>query len=134
MDRHSGRAGHGQSELQYARVFPYRSGMSRRSSPQRITDEQAFPVRVILRGLPGGFAAALGPGRDPHRWMQEHIGPGEMALYGWHTVYCPDGFALFARSCGDAAKFLAAFPEFEIADGTVMEIYNSPHITNGRRR
>lgn len=107
--------------------------MSRRSSPQRIIDEQAFPVRVILRGLAGGFAAALGPGRDPHRWMQENIGSGEMALYGWHSVYCPDGFALFARSCCDAAKFLAAFPEFEVADGTVMDTYGSPYVTRGCR-
>lgn len=107
--------------------------MSRRSSPQRTTDEQAFPVRVILHGLPGGFAAALGPGRDPHRWMQENIGLGEMELYGWHSVYCPEGFALYARSCADAVRFLAAFPELKVADGTVTEIYSSPHITRGRR-
>ncbi len=94
----------------------------------------AFPVRVILQGVQGGFALGLGPGRDPHRWMQENIGPGEMAMYSWHTVYCPDGFALFARTFKDAERFLAAFPEFIVADGTVLEVYNSPHISRGRRR
>lgn len=108
--------------------------MTRRSSPQKQTDELAFPVRVILHGPKGGFYTALGPGRDPYRWMQQHIGPGEMEMHNWNTAFCPGGFALFARSFADAQRFLAAFPEFTIADGTVTEIYNSPHIVKGRRR
>lgn len=108
--------------------------MSRRTRPQRASDEEAFPIRVVLAGVKDGFALALGPGRDPHRWIQTHIGPGEMALYSWHTVYCPNGFALFARSFKDAERFLEAFPEFKIADGTILEIYSSAHIIRGRRR
>lgn len=107
--------------------------MSRRSTNQRISDEQAFPVRVILEGVKGGFALGLGPGRDPHRWMHDTIGPGEMQFYSWRTVYCPEGLVLLARSFADAELFLAAFPEFKFADGTLAEIYSSPFITRGRR-
>ncbi|MDO9526546.1 MAG: hypothetical protein Q7J57_13575 [Gemmobacter sp.] len=107
--------------------------MSRHSVPQKKTDDIAFPVRVILHGLMGGTSSALGADRDPHAWMSQKIGPGEMALYSWHTPFCPGGVALYARSLADAAAFLAVFPEYRVADGTETAIYTSPFVTQGRR-
>lgn len=91
-------------------------------------------MRVLLHGLRGGFLAALGPGRDPAMWIRENIGLANAQLYEWSTPYCPDGFALYCRTLGDAALFLEAFPEFEIADGTTKPIYNSPHVFEGQRK
>lgn len=100
---------------------------------RRKTDDLAFPVRVLLQGLPGGFAKDLGPGRDPHIWLSETYGLGNAEFYGWSTVHERDGYALYTRSLADAVRFLEAFPEFKLADGTESIVYNSPHVTNGRR-
>jgi hypothetical protein len=109
--------------------------MSPRSNPQKQRDESTFPVRVILR-LPGegGFYATLGAGRDPHRWLSSQIGLANAALHGWRSPYIGEGFALYCRSLADAAAFLAAFPEFLIADGTASPVYDSPYVIGGRRR
>lgn len=103
-------------------------------TPQRKTDDQAFPVRVILQGLPGGFAKQLGPGRDPHRWLDMELGAGNAAFYGWRTPFVADGHALYTRSLADAIRFLEAFPEFKIADGTTSEAYSSVFVWRGKRR
>lgn len=108
--------------------------MTRRSTPQKKADEVAFPVRVLLHSLEGGFSQSLGSGRDPIIWLGEVIGFGNAALYGWTSPYCRDGLALYCRSVADAALFLEAFPEFELADGTVSPAYNSPYVIAGRRR
>lgn len=108
--------------------------MSRRSKPQKEVDLQAFPVKVFLNGLKGGFQLALPPGKDPHRWMKEHMGLGNMELYGAQSVYLGEGYVLLARTLEHVAKFLAAFPEFEIGDGTVSPMYNSPYVSQGQRR
>ena len=108
--------------------------MTRRSAPQKKADEIAFPVRVLLHGLGGGFLRDLGADRDPHAWIRINLGLGNAELYAWHTPYCQNGFQFLCRSPLAAGQFLAAFPEFRVADGTATEFYNSPHVTAGRRR
>lgn len=103
-------------------------------SNQKKADDAAFPVRVILQGLAGGFAKRLGPGRDPHQWLDAELGAGNAAFYGWRTPYVTEGYALYTRSLADALRFLEAFPEFEIADGTVSDAYSSVFVWRGKRR
>ena len=108
--------------------------MSRRSTPQKDTDLRAFPVQVYLEGLELGFQLALPPGKDPDRWIREIVGLGNMELYGARSPYFGEGYVLLSRTLEDATKFLAAFPEFKISDGTMSPMYNSPHVSQGARR
>lgn len=106
--------------------------MSRRSSPQHLTDDRAFPVRVLLQN-PGGFAENLGPRRDPQSWLVEKFGNGNALLWAFRSPFVGDAFALYCRSMPEAVAFLTAFPEFQIADGTVSPVYNAPGIAAGVR-
>lgn len=105
----------------------------RRSSPQSKVDERAYPVRVLLRAPPGGWLVALGPTREPFDWIRQHLGLGNATIHTWRSPHTGEGHALYCRSVDDAARFLAAFPEFELADGTVAQTYTSPHVSQGRR-
>ena len=106
--------------------------MSRRSTPQNLIDERAFPVRIILRN-PGSFLEAFGSGRNPHRWLGEHAGTENAKLWPYRTPFVGEALALYCRDVSDAATFLNAFPEFELADGTVSPIYNAPGVFGGVR-
>lgn len=108
--------------------------MSRRSTPQKAIDLQAFPVQVFLQGLQVGFRLGLPLGSDPYHWIRVNVGMGNMELYAGKSPYFSEGHVLLARTLEDAAKFLAAFPEFRIGDGTTSPIYSSPYVSQGQRR
>lgn len=91
-------------------------------------------MKVSLQNLSGGFQLALPPGKDPRRWIIEHVGLGNMEIYGARSFYFDEGYVLVARTVEDAVKFLDAFPEFKLADGTASPRYSSPYVTQGERR
>lgn len=76
---------------------------------------------------------ALGPGRDPQRWLSEKLGSGNAQLWPYRSPFVGEAFALYCRSIAAATAFLHAFPEFEVADGTESVVYNAPGVNNGRR-
>ena len=89
--------------------------MVRRQAPRKKLDERAFPIRVKV------LQQAIGQDwlrQDRVRtWLRENIGPGEYA------DYCvvdnqPDVEAFYFRSLDAAQRFLAAFPDCELADTT----------------
>ena len=85
--------------------------MTRRSNPARDLAEKTWPIRVCIRVPELGF---VGAGMDPHRWLIRQLGPDGHA---WHSAGSPtrDVAALCFRMIGDAAAFLAAFPQIELA-------------------
>lgn len=103
--------------------------MSRSLTPQQNVDETAFPVRVILRGLPGEVQALLGPNRDPQVWIAESLGRANARLYGWTTSCRVEGHALYCRSLVEARLFMEAFPEFRLPNGTESAVYRCAEVS-----
>lgn len=104
--------------------------MARRSIPTAKTDEAAFPVRVKLWVPPGGFRLRQWA---MHDWLDAHVGRAD---YAWHPggqVGARDAVSLYFRTPGDADAFLSAFPELELADGTMLPGYTSPALPFGRK-
>ena len=52
--------------------------MTRRSTPQRRIDDEAFPVRVKLLVPEGGFERQFD---DLYRWLDQEVGRGEYAFH-----------------------------------------------------
>lgn len=79
--------------------------MTRRSSPQRIEDDRAFPIRISIVTPWNGFGQRI----DVYlAWLAE-LGPDGAA---WHSGQ------LYFRDLATASTFLANFPEIILADST----------------
>ncbi len=105
--------------------------MPRRSTPQHIIDERAFPVRLLICVPRDGFSVQMTP---MHDWLNRQVGRTNHAIHGAgvHARVGRDAIAVYFRHPSPAAAFLAAFPEFDLADGTVMPGYTSPYLPVGR--
>lgn len=88
--------------------------MTRRGTPQRAVDERAFPIRVKVRAPNTDFAHQLG---RILAWLRDEVGAGE---FGYHAggPLGPDALAFYFRELEEAARFLEAFPQLQLADGT----------------
>lgn len=102
--------------------------MTRRSTPQREIDDKAFPIRVKVRIPPEGLGTTL---TEALLWLSSEVGPGEWAQHPSATLG-GEATAFHFRLIGDAARFLAAFPMLELADGTTSRAYTSPLFPRGR--
>jgi len=114
--------------------------MSRRSTPQKETDDRAFPVRLfILVPLPG-FGLLLGHDPDSiYGWLDREVGRGNYAMHGGGRALVDgpsirDQMGFYFRHPEAASRFLAAFPTLEIADGTMSSTYSSPALPFGRKQ
>lgn len=101
--------------------------MIRRSTPQKQMDELAFPVRVKLAIPPNGLGTVM---RDIQIWLMVEAGPGQYAQHsisglGTHAT------AIYFRDTAIAERFVRAFPNVELADGTLSPVYTSPINRNG---
>jgi len=104
--------------------------MTRRSSPQRRIDDEAFPVRVKLLVPEGGFGQQL---TDLHAWLDREAGRGEYAFHAASTLGIPNGaVAIYFRTPETAHRFVGSFPDLLLADGTDSVVYTSPHLPSGR--
>ena len=109
--------------------------MVRRSTPQREIDDRSFPVRVFVATPKEGFGVLLGAGdRTTDTWLDREIGRGNHAKHGagGRTIGAREFVSYYFRSPADAVRFLAAFPQLELADGTVHRGYTSPALPFGR--
>jgi hypothetical protein len=98
--------------------------MVKRTTPQKKIDEAAFPVRVWIYVPPRGFGRLMIP---MHDWLDQHLGRLNFALHSGGSSAGPDRIAVYFRRPADGQAFLDAFPELELADGTVLPGYYSPH-------
>ncbi len=98
--------------------------MTRRSTPQSKIDDQAFPIRMKL-AIPY-HDRALWWGLDDRlsAWIRE-IGPLRCVQHSGGGYGQSQAMALYFRTLADAEACLAAFPEFELADGVGAATYSS---------
>ena len=101
-----------------------------RSTPQRDIDDDAFPIRVKVRVPSTGLGTML---TDMLLWLSTEVGPGD---YAQHPVrsYGGGATAIYFRRIGDAARFIDAFPQLKLADGTMSPGYTSPLFPFGREK
>jgi hypothetical protein len=99
--------------------------MARRSTPQSKTDDLAFPVRVKI-AVPGSGLG--GPGCEMHVWLAAQLGPGEYAVHAAQSIGS-NAMAVYFRSADAAQRFVAAFPDLALADGTLSPAYTSPALS-----
>lgn len=98
--------------------------MTRRSTPQRRIDDEAFPVRVKLLVPEGGFERQLD---DVYRWLDQEVGRGEYAFHATSSLgISRDAVAVYFRAPETAHRFVARFPDLLLADGTDSVVYTSP--------
>lgn len=99
--------------------------MIQRTRPQAKTDDLAFPIRVKL-AIPH-HDRAMWWGLDTRLtiWLRE-LGPNRCVRHsgGWSVK--GQAMALYFRTLEDAQACLAAFPEFELADGVDSVTYYAP--------
>ena len=93
--------------------------MSRRSSPQAKQDDLAFPVRLKLTVPPMGLGKLTDAIDD---WLRREVGPGDYASHSAPGI-AGSTAAIYFRRAEDAAAFTAAFPQAELADGTLSPAY-----------
>lgn len=89
--------------------------MVQRTTPQFKTDDNSFPIRVKLR-IPFEDRARWWELQDRlNVWLRE-IGPLRCVSHSAWSAR-DQALALYFRTLNDAQACLAAFPEFELADG-----------------
>ena len=93
--------------------------MPHRSISTRALDEAAFPVRLKLHVPPHGFGHAL---IDILQWLRREVGDGNFARHEAETLE-EEALAIHFRRLEDAATFMSAFPELQLADGTTSRLY-----------
>jgi hypothetical protein len=99
--------------------------MTKRARPQAKTDDIHFPIRVKL-AIPRHDRAlwwALDTRLDA--WLRA-MGPSRYARHSGGWCMQGEALALYFRTIEDAQACLAAFPEFELADGVESETYTAP--------
>ncbi|MEN7536646.1 hypothetical protein [Aurantiacibacter flavus] len=111
-----------QSRLQRIAVpFTFQK-MARRSTQQSKLDDLAFPVRIKV-AIP---RHGLGPLLDRmHQWLNLELEPGEFSS-GSSPGIGASTAAFHFRALEQARQFLTAFPEAELADGTLSPAFTSP--------
>lgn len=93
--------------------------MARHSIRQRQRDELAFPVRVKF------LVPAMGLGSELNRaldWLKAELPAGGFACRSSPGIGC-DTMAVYFRDTETASRFVAAHPQFELADGTLSSHY-----------
>lgn len=79
--------------------------MVRRSTPQRIVDDRAFPIRVSIVTPWNGFGQRI----DVYvAWMKPHLPDG----CAWHAGH------IYFQNLALAGQFFSNFPEVQMADHT----------------
>ena len=104
--------------------------MTRRSTPQKRIDDDAFPVRVKVLVPECGFDRRM---PDLYAWLDREVGRGNYALHAGSTVGLARNVAAFYfRAADPAHRFTAVFPDVVLADGTESPVYRSPYLPDGR--
>lgn len=99
--------------------------MVRRSTSQFKIDELAYPIRVKFC-VPERGMSALGMGNPTHEWLSANLAPYAWAWGPAHSIGCRQATAYYFRSIDDAQRFVAAFPQLDLADGVDSPVYTAP--------
>lgn len=90
---------------------------------------------MVINVPDNGFGMLMGLGPEAiNTWLNREIGRGEYANHGvGRSIAGRDVVAFYFRSPDPAARFLSAFPQLALADGTLDQGYSSPTFPFGRR-
>lgn len=99
--------------------------MVKRNPPRFKADDRAFPIRVKFVVPSGGLRALKG---EPQLedWLQANLGPNMWAWGPADSNACMQATAYYFRLVEDAERFVAAFPQLEMADGVGSPIDTTP--------
>lgn len=81
--------------------------MTRRSTPQKRIDDEAFPVRVKLLVPEGGFERQFD---DLYRWLNREAGRGDYALHSASSLGITRDAAVYFRTPETAHRFVRTSP------------------------
>lgn len=103
--------------------------MARRSTSQFKIDDLAYPIRVKFI-VPSGGLQQLDI--SPQTWLEENL---EHLAWAWGPAQTIGGqaTAYYFRTLEDAQRFIAAFPQLEMADAIAAGLYSSPSKSAGTR-
>ena len=90
--------------------------MARRSTRRSVLDDRGFPVRVAFACTDAERHIRW---TDAQVWLREHLGAGNFACHGLPN-HCPYAMAFYFLTVADAARFVAAHPDYRFADGPGM--------------
>ena len=93
--------------------------VTRRSPPRKRTDDLAFPVHVRFAVPRYGLGQRM---NALHDWLTDRVGPGGYAVHG-STALAQDAMAVYLRTAEEAQAMVAAFPDLQLADGTMSTAY-----------
>lgn len=96
--------------------------MVRRTTPQWKIDERTFPIRVKFAAPPLGFGNRI---LDLYGWLDQEVGRGHYAIHPTNAQ-AMDAIGVHLRDIELAKLLVAAFPDFELADGIDSLTYSSP--------
>ena len=95
--------------------------MARRSTPRKLVVDTAFPVRVKIRVPSDGLGLLLD---ECVTWLNQNVGDERFAQAATTSIG-GNATAFHFVDVVDALRFVDAFPELELADGTVSRAYRS---------
>lgn len=104
-----------------------RGAVTRRSAPQKRIDDNAFPVRVKIYVPENGFGRLMD---DIFVWLKGQL---EAYRYAHHSSGAGGGrdqTAFYFATTSDADAFMQAFPELELADGTLEITHTAPGLVH----
>jgi len=101
--------------------------MVQRTRPQAKTDDHAFPIRVKFKIPHHDRAMWWGLSDRLEVWLRA-IGPLRCVQHSAGWCMGAQAMALYFRTLEDAQACVAAFPEFELADGVGSGVYYSPAV------
>lgn len=88
-------------------------------------DNSAFPVRIKVWISEPWTSDQY---QRIETWLLENVGHGRYAKHCSRTMG-EDSAAYFFRTMDAGCRFLAAFPELELADGTISPSFIKPHLS-----
>ena len=98
--------------------------VKRTPSPFQEVD-RAYPIRVKFV-VPDRGMAALGLGSAVDDWLVANLGPKMWSWGPGQSSACRQASAYYFRRMEDARRFVAAFPQLELADGVAGPIDTTP--------
>jgi hypothetical protein len=97
----------------------------RRAQPWYKEADRQYPIRLKFV-VPSSGMQAMENDRTLADWLQAHLGP---AMWNWGPAdsnACRQTVAYYFRRMEDARRFLAAFPQLQLADGVEAPIDPTP--------
>ena len=99
--------------------------VTKRAEPWNKAADREYPIRVKF-AVPEGRTSQLGLAEPLEHWLAANLGPH---MWNWgpaHSHAYSQATAYYFRRMEDAQRFVAAFPQLELADGVKAPMDATP--------